>query len=85
NDWCFDPARQVGDHGIVKTSYGFHIMYFSGQTETRAWYDTAAEELSYEQLQAFMDSCMEEYPLSVDYTKARIFDVLTANTAAPVG
>ena len=26
--WCFDEARQPGDHGIVKTSYGYHIMYF---------------------------------------------------------
>jgi hypothetical protein len=30
NDWCFDPDRQVGDTGIVETSYGYHIMYFSG-------------------------------------------------------
>ncbi len=30
NDWCFDESRQVGDTGIVQTSYGFHVMYFSG-------------------------------------------------------
>lgn len=30
NDWCFDEAREVGDTEIVKTSYGYHIMYFSG-------------------------------------------------------
>lgn len=30
NDWCFDPARKPGDSGIVKTSYGYHIMYFCG-------------------------------------------------------
>lgn len=28
NDWCFDASRQPGDHGIVETSYGYHIMYF---------------------------------------------------------
>ncbi len=27
-DWCFDESRQPGDHGIVETSYGYHIMYF---------------------------------------------------------
>ncbi len=31
NDWCFDEARQVGDTGIVKTDYGYHVMYFEGQ------------------------------------------------------
>lgn len=30
NDWCFDPARQSGDTGIVETEYGFHIMYYVG-------------------------------------------------------
>lgn len=28
NDWVFDPARKHGDHGIVKTSYGWHIMFY---------------------------------------------------------
>jgi len=27
-DWCFDESRQPGDHGIVETEYGYHIMYF---------------------------------------------------------
>ena len=28
NDWCFDESRKPGDHGIVETSFGYHIMYF---------------------------------------------------------
>lgn len=28
NDWCFDETRQPGDHGLVQTEYGYHIMYF---------------------------------------------------------
>lgn len=28
DSWCFDPSRQTGDYGIVKTEYGYHIMYF---------------------------------------------------------
>lgn len=27
-DWCFNDSRQVGDYDIVKTTYGYHIMYF---------------------------------------------------------
>ena len=30
NDWCFDEARVTGDNGIVKTQFGYHIMYFVG-------------------------------------------------------
>lgn len=28
--WIFDSARQVGDTGIVKTQFGYHIMYYVG-------------------------------------------------------
>ncbi len=28
NDWIFDASRAHGDHGIVETSYGWHIMYY---------------------------------------------------------
>ena len=34
NDWCFDESRKPGDHGIVETTYGYHIMYFVGHSET---------------------------------------------------
>ena len=32
-DWCFDPERKVGDCEIISTTYGYHIMYFSGVAE----------------------------------------------------
>jgi hypothetical protein len=32
NDWVFDPIRKVGDQGLVRTDYGFHIMRFEGMT-----------------------------------------------------
>lgn len=34
NDWCFDDTRAAGDTGIVKTDYGYHIMYYVGDSET---------------------------------------------------
>lgn len=36
--WCFDPKRQPGDGGIVKTTYGYHLMYFVGaNTDDLLW------------------------------------------------
>ena len=29
-DWAYDETRQVGDMGIVKTSFGYHVMGFLG-------------------------------------------------------
>ena len=33
NNWCFDENRKPGDTGIVETSYGYHVMYFVGQSD----------------------------------------------------
>ena len=32
-DWCFDN-RKAGDTGIVETEYGYHVMFYSGDSET---------------------------------------------------
>ncbi len=31
-DWCFDETRAAGDYGLVKTTYGYHIMYYVSST-----------------------------------------------------
>ena len=33
NNWCFDASRKSGDTGIVETSYGYHVMYFVGNSD----------------------------------------------------
>lgn len=35
NDWCFDEGRKPGDTGIVETSYGYHVMYYVGQSDVQ--------------------------------------------------
>lgn len=32
-DWCFDESRKAGDTEIIKSDYGYHIMYFVSQGE----------------------------------------------------
>ncbi len=34
NDWCFAEGRKPGDTGIVESSYGAHVMYFVGESDT---------------------------------------------------
>lgn len=32
-EWLYDAERKVGDYGIVETQYGYHIMFFVGDSE----------------------------------------------------
>ncbi len=36
--WCFDENRKPGDHGIVKTQFGYHLMYFIRAEEGWVYY-----------------------------------------------
>ena len=65
NDWCFDEKRQPGDHGIVETEYGWHLMFYVGDNEQsyrdymvskdkraedmEEWFDDIIENSEYEE------------------------------------
>ena len=68
NDWCFAEGRMAGDTGIVETSYGYHIMFYSGDSTTmyrdllienalrsadvESWYTALVEACTTEELNA---------------------------------
>ena len=65
NDWVFDSSRKTGDTGIVKTSYGYHIMYFvkDGKPAWKKSVDTIMRRNSFsEDYQEFQ----EKYEITLD-------------------
>lgn len=67
NDWCFDPARQVGDYGIVRTEFGFHIMFYSG--EEFLWTKTVEQDVISTKTNDMVNAALEKHPLTVSYDK----------------
>ena len=67
NDWCFDAGRQPGDFDIVKTDFGYHIMYFC-QSRPQ-WKDYAREDLLAQMTNDFVEETAALYPLNVSYDK----------------
>ena len=78
NDWLFDGKRKVGDTDIVKTTYGYHIMYFCGNGEV-VWKKSVDTVLRKNDYQEAYKKLLEKYEI--------IFDDVYLNTieeAAPV-
>lgn len=65
NDWCFDAARQVGDTGVVRTEYGYHVMYFCGSQSL--WQQYVESDLVTEKANALADEIAAGCPLTVHY------------------
>ena len=64
-NWCFDESRQTGDTGIVKTDYGYHIMYFV--SEEPQWVYYCREEIISEWAQELVATVAGKYLMTVNY------------------
>ena len=67
NAWCFDPERQVGDYGIVKTIFGYHIMFYSG--ETLQWPIYAENAVIEDKANTMIETATENLPITVYYDR----------------
>jgi len=63
--WCFEAGRKPGDIGIVKTEYGYHIMYFVGENR-EAWHVQADKKLSQERFDEFFAEATEGQTVSTN-------------------
>lgn len=52
-EYCLDPEREYGDVEIVKTSYGYHLIYFIDSSEQ--WFATIKQELTSTDQQEFLN------------------------------
>ncbi len=61
-NWCFDSSRKPGDTGIVRTSYGYHVMYYvsSGSPYWEIQVDGSLRSADYN---AWLDDLLTDYPV----------------------
>ena len=78
NDWCFADGRQPGDYGIVKTDYGYHIIFFVGAGDEIYWFQTAKEDYLSDLAVKIQDEITAKYTFVSYVDQAALVDVLTA-------
>lgn len=76
DSWCFDPERQSGDTGILRSEYGVHVLYFSACTSIAQV--QAEDALTAQMQEALLQAAREAYPMEVTYSAI----VLTQGDAA---
>lgn len=72
-NWYLEEGRKPGDTGLVKSVYGYHIMYFSGSTPI--WeYEVNTIVLS-EKTNELLKQAESRWPMEVDYKKIILGEV----------
>ena len=71
--WIFEEGREYGNHTMVKTVFGYHIMFFVGQEE--AWVRYSRANYTSDIINTKMKQFAEKYSLATDYDKILIGQV----------
>lgn len=66
-DWYMDENRKPGDYGLIRTSYGYHVMYF---VESEAqWLRSCRQGVQSDAATNILKEAREKYPMEVEYKK----------------
>ena len=65
-NWAIDESRQVGDTGIVESEYGYHIMYYVGESDTTYRASMVRDSLHQEKLDEWYQALLD----TITYEKA---------------
>lgn len=72
--WCFEAGRKTGDTAIVRSAYGYHIMYYVGTTGEKVWEYNAKQALASADGASQSEKLEEEYTLKVNWFGSRYFE-----------
>ena len=66
DQWSFDAARKNGDTDIVKTEYGYHIMYYV--SSRLIWKDQVSQVMMKEAADKIIQDGASKYPMDIDFS-----------------
>lgn len=69
-NWCFDETRRTGDYGIVKTEFGYHLMFYVGSQPV--WKSAVQSEMMNMRTTELMNEIMDKYTMEAEFDKIKL-------------
>ena len=76
-DWCFDESRKQGDHGMVKTKFGYHIMFYVDGEDGYVRY--CRDGVLREKADTMLDEILEQNKVEADYKAIALANINLAS------
>ena len=64
-----DDSRKAGDTGIVETEYGYHVMYYCGESALTYRDSMIKNDLVNADMEAWYEALLEAWPVTPGETK----------------
>lgn len=74
--WLFDENRQKEDYGLVKTKFGYHIMFYSDSEDI--WIYVCRESIREEKANQILEEAMEQNSPEINYKNIYLCDIKIA-------
>ncbi|MBQ7475272.1 MAG: peptidylprolyl isomerase [Clostridia bacterium] len=71
NTWLFEEGRKEGDHDLIETEYGWHIVYFISAGEPQ-WKTSIRNKLTSDAYNAAKDAAAEKYEVVIKADKINV-------------
>ncbi len=71
--WYLDESRKPGDTGLVKTTYGYHVMYFCESIPI--WQYEVESLILTEKTEKMLTDAQKDRPMTVNYKKIVLGDM----------
>ena len=68
-EWALDDSRKAGDTGIVETEYGYHVMYYCGESDLTYRDSMITNALMNKDMEAWYNGLLEAWPVTPGETK----------------
>ena len=68
-NWALDDSRMPGDTGVVETEYGYHVMYYCGDSELSYRDSMIESDLLEADMEVWYDGLLEAWPVTPGTTK----------------
>ncbi len=80
-NWSIDDARQVGDTEVIETEYGYHVMYYCGETEQTYRENMITETLRGEDYNKWVEENTKDVPAAkVDTSRLKLNRIISTGS-----
>ena len=69
-NWCFDAERKPGDYGLVKTEFGYHLMYYV--SDRPVWKEQVQQEMVANISNDLLNGILENYTMEAEFDKVSL-------------
>ena len=78
-NWSIDPERKAGDHALIVSEYGYHIMFYSSDDELTYRDYMIKEDMIAEDMDKWYNSIVDASTAKLEKTNRLNTDIVLAN------